>query len=297
MYEDEPQDKVHDVLGEAVFGEHPLGRSIIGSADVISTVPIPKIADYHDRRYVGANLVVSAAGSLDHDEIVALAERHMSPPAGDVGARGGEGTSEPGARICVQEKETEQYHICLGAPGIARNDERRWALSILDAVFGGSTSSRLFREVREKRGLAYAVGSYSEQYIDTGLVALYVGTREDNVEEACQVIGAELARLTSEDVSEDELERGKEHVKGRVVLSMESTLARMSRLGKSVLLGTPLLTIDEMLAKIDAVSVPDVAELARELYSLDRLSAACIGRSEERFRSALGPVSEALAAA
>ena len=163
---------------------------------------------------------------------------------------------------------------------------------MLDSIFGGSSSSRLFREVREKRGLAYAVGSYNEQYTDSGLVATYVGTREDNVEEACSIIGAELARLRSEPVSGEELARAKESVKGRLVLSSESTAARMTRISRATLFGLPIDSLDEMLAKVDAVSVDDLTELAAELYGAERLSAACVGRDEERFREALGPVSE-----
>ena len=200
MYEDEPQDRVHDVLADAVFGDHPLGRRVLGEAEVIASIPIPDIEAYHQARYAGADIVVGAAGHLDHERIVELAERLVSPPEGGNGA--GPAVEPDGdARLCFYEKDTEQYHICFGAPGITRDDERRYALAVLDSIFGGSTSSRLFREVREKRGLAYSVGSYNEQYTDSGLVATYVGTREDNVEEACAIIGAELARLRSEPVS------------------------------------------------------------------------------------------------
>ena len=178
-----------------------------------------------------------------------------------------------------------------------RDDERRYPLAVLDSIFGGSTSSRLFREVREKRGLAYSVGSYNEQFTDQGLVATYVGTREDNVEEACSIIGTELARLRSEPVSAEELHRAKESVKGRLVLSSESTAARMTRISRATLFGLPIESLDEMLAKVDAVEVDELTELAAELYGADRLSAACVGADEDRFRAALAPVSEALVAA
>jgi predicted Zn-dependent peptidase len=296
MYEDEPSDKVHDVLDQAIFGGHPLGRRVIGEAEVISSIPVPEIDAYHRARYTAGNIVVAAAGNVDHEAIVRLTESHLSPPGGEPAAAQ-EPPQPDGARVGFHRKDTEQYHVCLGGPGIDRADERRYALAILDAVFGGSTSSRLFREVREKRGLAYAVGSYTQQFVDGGLVGIYVGTREDNVTEACEIIGSELAQLHAEGVSEEELIRAKEHVKGRMVLSSESTAARMGRIAKAVLFGTPLLTLDEMLARVDAVSADDVAELARELYAPDSLSAAAIAPSEERFRAALAPVSESLAAA
>jgi predicted Zn-dependent peptidase len=261
MYEDEPQDRVHDILADAVFGDHPLGRRVLGEAEVISSVPVPEIEAYRSARYTGANVDVSTD-----------------------------------SRLRFYPKDTEQYHICFGAPGIVREDERRYALAVLDSIFGGSTSSRLFREVREKRGLAYSVGSYNEQYTDSGMVATYVGTREDNVEEACAVIGAELERLRSEPVSADELARAKESIKGRLVLSSESTAARMSRISRATLFGLPIESLDTMLAKVDAVEVDELSELAAELYGAERLSAACIGRDEDSFRKALAPVSELLTA-
>ena len=253
MYEDEPQDRVHDILADAVFGEHPLGRRVLGEAEVIASIPVPEIDAYHRARYTGANIVVGAAGHLDHERIVELAERLVSPARGRQRRRAGAASPTARPRLRFYAKDTEQYHICFGAPGIIRDDERRYALAVLDSIFGGSTSSRLFREVREKRGLAYSVGSYNEQYTDSGLVATYVGTREDNVEEACAIIGAELARLRSEPVSDEELARAKENVKGRLVLSSESTAARMTRISRATLFGLPIDSLDEMLAKVDAV--------------------------------------------
>jgi predicted Zn-dependent peptidase len=296
MYEDEPSDKVHDVLSEAIFGDHPLGRPIIGTADVISSVPVPTIAEWHDGRYTGANIVVAAAGNLDHDRLVELVSAAVGldrtgPEAVSASPNG----VSPVLRF--HEKETEQYHLCMGGPGIPRGDERRFALRVLDTILGGSTSSRLFQEVREKRGLAYSVFSYASHYLDSGQVALYVGTRPENVAEAMDVIGTELGRLQSEGVSEQELERARENVKGRTVLSMESTLSRMNRLGGSVLMGVPLLSVDEVLAAFDAVTLDDVMALARELWNPERMSAAGVGGSEAAFREALESVSPGLAQA
>jgi predicted Zn-dependent peptidase len=294
MYEDEPQDKVHDVLAGAVFGDHPLGRPIIGRAEVVSAVPIPDIAAWHDANYVGPNMVVAAAGSVEHDRVVELAQ-------GAFGSANGERPREPvspngnGPTVAFHRKDTEQYHLCLGAPGIRRADDRRFTLRVLDTILGGSSSSRLFQEVREKRGLAYSVFSYASYYADSGQVAIYVGTRPDNVGEAMEVIGAELRRLEDDGVGEDELERAKENVKGRTVLSMESTLSRMNRLGTSLLMGVPILTIDELIAAIDAVTIDDVVSLSRELFAPERMSAAGIGADESAFRSALPAVNPVLA--
>jgi predicted Zn-dependent peptidase len=296
MYEDEPSDKVHDVLATAIFGDHPLGRPIIGTADVVGNVPVPDIAAYHDSRYVGPNLVVAAAGNVDHDRLVELTERFFTAPDGSAdGAAPAPTAVAP--RAAFHEKSTEQYHLCLGGPGIPRNDDRRFALRVLDTILGGSSSSRLFQEVREKRGLAYAVYSYASHYVDSGQVGIYVGTRPDNVGEAMDVIGTELRRIVEEPVGEDELDRAKENVKGRMVLSFESTLSRMNRLGGSVLMDVPLLSLDEMIATVDAVDLDAVSGLARELFAPERLSAAGVGTSEDAFRSALQPVNAELAAA
>jgi predicted Zn-dependent peptidase len=296
MYEDEPQDKVHDVLAGAIFGDHPLGRPIIGRAEVVSSVPVPEIASWHDGRYVGGNMVLAAAGNLEHERIVELAERAF----GDAGASAA-ATMEPPTRngqvLRFHEKETEQYHLCLGGAGIPRGDDRRFALRVLDTILSGSTSSRLFQEVREKRGLAYSVYSYASHYADTGQVALYVGTRPDNVKEALEVIGSELRRLVEEGVTEEELERARDNVKGRTVLSMESTLTRMNRLGSSLLMDVPLLTIDEVLAAFDAVTLDDVNGLTRDFWQPEHLAAAGVGGDEDAFRRALEAVSPALAAA
>jgi predicted Zn-dependent peptidase len=201
------------------------------------------------------------------------------------------------ARMRFIRKDTEQYHVCLGAPGIARDDDRRWALRILDNVLGGTSSSRLFQEVRERRGLAYSVYSFSALHAGAGQVGLYVGTRPDNVGAAMAVVGTELERFIADPATPEELARSKENVKGRTVLALESTSARMNRLGSSVLAGLPVLSVDEIIEHVDAVTMDDVRELAAELFAPERLSAAGVGADESAFRRALEPISPALAEA
>jgi predicted Zn-dependent peptidase len=298
MYEDEPQDKVHDVLSAAIFVDHPLGRPVIGRGEVISSVSPEDVSAYHDSRYRSTEIVVAAAGNLEHEKFVELAQSGLLRDSEHPDGSPDRWAPEPQAgKVVFQAKETEQYHICLGGPGIPRDDERRYALSVLDALLGGSTSSRLFQEVREKRGLAYSIYSWASHYHDTGQLGIYVGTRQDNVSEAMGVIGAELERLQVEAITEEELERAREHVKGRVVLSMESTANRMHRLGRSVLTGTPLLSTDEVIAKLDAVDRDQVQALVHEFYAPGSLSAAAIGKEEAIFRDALGSVNAQLAAA
>ena len=190
-----------------------------------------------------------------------------------------------------QAKETEQVHVCLGGPGLSRHDERRYAVRVLDAIFGGLSSSRLFQSVREERGLAYAVYSFAGQFTDTGQVGLYVGTRPDNLAEAMDGRRRRARRAcASEPASEEELARARENVKARVVLAMESSSARMNRLGGSTLYGLPLLDADEVMAKVDAVQLDDLRELVDELWAPERLSAAGIGPSQDAFCAAVEPV-------
>ena len=295
MVEDTPNDLVHDIAAEAVFGSHPLGRPVIGRAEVISSVSRRALASYHRRAYQGQNIVLAAAGSLRHDELVSmLSERVDGPSVGPglaarkpVGANG-----RPGVRF--QRKDTEQYHVCLSAPGMSRVDDRRFAASLLDAIVGGSASSRLFQEIREKRGLAYSVYSYSSQYHDIGQVGVYVGTREDNVAECIEIAVAEISDIARGNVRTDELARAKENLKGRILLSLESTSARMTRLGKSTITDTPLLTPEQIVKRLEAVTAGEVAELADALLAPERLSVAGIGPDEARFAEAVQRVNPAL---
>jgi predicted Zn-dependent peptidase len=297
MYDDAPQELVHDLIAEAVFGDHALGRPVIGTAEVISSIPRDSIARYHDTMYVPGNIVVAAAGNIDHEHVVQLVTRGLERRAVNE-------TSRPNVRpplvapsaprLRFQQKDTEQYHVCLAAPGISRSDRRRFAASLLDAIVGGSASSRLFQEIREKRGLAYSVYSFASQYSDAGQIGFYVGTREENLVECMEIVARELADVAAGNVRAGELERAQENLKGRMLLSLESTANRMSRLGKSLVTGTELLSLDELVARIEAVTGNEVAELAADLLRLDRLSAAGIGPSEARFRAAVQRVNPAL---
>jgi predicted Zn-dependent peptidase len=299
MYDDAPQELVHDLIADAVFGDHPLGRPVIGTAEVISSISREAIARYHDTMYVPGNIVVAAAGNIDHDEVVELVSRALEqrgPAAGTVNVRPPL-VQPPPPRLRFQQKDTEQYHVCLAAPGISRSDRRRFAASILDAILGGSASSRLFQEIREKRGMAYAVYSFVSQYTDTGQIGVYLGTREDNLAEALAITAEQIADIAGGNVPARELERAKENIKGRVLLSMESTSTRMNRLGKSLITDSELLSVDRLVAEIDAVDAESVCELAAALLAPERLSAACIGPSQEHFVAALERVTPTLARA
>ncbi|HSC49996.1 MAG TPA: pitrilysin family protein, partial [Gaiellaceae bacterium] len=284
MYEDQPQELVHDLISEATFGTHALGRPVIGRAEVISSVTRRTISAYHRSMYVPGNVVVAAAGNLRHEQLERLLLRLQRRSAG--AARGPRVrpalVKAPPPSIRFQRKDTEQYHVCIAAPGIARTDRRRFAASLLDGILGGSASSRLFQEIREKRGMAYAVYSFASQYTDTGQIGVYIGTREDNVSACLEIASQQIADIAGGNVRPEELARAKENLKGRILLSMESTSNRMSRLGKSLITDTELLSIERIMAEVDAVEPEALAELADVLLAPERLSAAGIGPDEER---------------
>ncbi|HEV3070899.1 MAG TPA: pitrilysin family protein [Solirubrobacteraceae bacterium] len=294
MYEDDPQDKVFDVLGSAVYDSHPLGQAVIGRADVVAATTREQLRSFHAERYVPARIVISAAGSVDHDALVALAG--AADPGGGVAPE--TVLPEPSfeSRVRFERKDTEQYHLCLGGPGLARDDERRFTLRVLDTILGGASSSRLFQEVRERRGLAYSVFSFANLHAHSGDVGLYVGTRPENLAEAVTVLANELERFAAEPATAQELERARENAKGRMVLSLESTGARMSRLGGSLLHDLPILSFEEIMQRFDAVTFEDLRTLAGELFAPGRLAAAAIGPDEETFREALAPLHTRVAA-
>jgi len=303
MYEDDPQEKVFDVLGSAVYGDHPLGRAIIGHAAVIADTPAAEIARFHASRYTPGNIVIAAAGAVEHEHLVELIQSRLDGVGEGAGERAQSSPPpfrpapevlEPAQRF--ERKDTEQFHVCLGGAGLSRHDERRFALRVLDTIFGGTSSSRLFQEVRERAGLAYSVYSFTSAYQDSGQVGLYVGTRTENVGEAMRIIGSELEHMRSEPATADELARAKENLKGRVLLALESTGSRMSRLGSETLAQAPLLGLDEVVARIDAVTLADLEELATELWDPRSLSIAGIGPDEARFEEAVAGITLAGAA-
>ena len=295
MYEDDPQDKVHDLVGSAVFPGQPLGRPVIGTEQVIGRVGEDDVRGYFGRHYTAPNMVLAAAGNITHERLVDIGERLLADVPTSAAPQEFEQAS-PGAQVLViHEKPTEQYHLALGGPGISRNDERRHAQSVLDTILGGSMSSRLFQEIREKRGLAYSVGSYSVGYADAGQVGLFLGTREENLATACEVIGTELRRIAVETVPADELRRAKEHLKGRLVLSLESPAMRMNRIGKATVTGTELLPIDRIIDRIEAVTAMDIQELAAEYWQPESLSLAAIGPDPDAVRRAVVGLAPSLA--
>jgi len=287
MHEDEPGDEVHDIFTEALFGDHPLGRLISGTEESITPMTRNQINGFYRRRYTAPHIVIAAAGNLEHATVVRLVRKALagtaldSAPAEPAAPRtGNKRVRVQPAHNVVRNRDTEQAHVVLGASGIGRRDERRFALGVLNNVLGGGMSSRLFQEIREKRGLAYSVYSYASQYADAGLFGVYAGCAPGKVEEVLDLTRAELARMAADGITDEELSRGKGMVKGAYVLGLEDTGSRMSRLAKSELLHGDLMGVDELLARVDAVTADEVNEVATTFLA-QRMTLAVVGPFDE----------------
>jgi len=279
MHDDEPGDEVHDLFAEALYGGHPLGRLVSGTEDTISALRRTQIHGFYRRRYTPPHFVVTAAGHLDHDTVVRLVQETPladGPPAVPAPPRRPGRVPVRTGQVLVRDKDTEQAHVVIGAPGISRPDERRFAVGVVNNCLGGGMSSRLFQEIRERRGLAYSVYSYTSQYADTGLFAVYAGCAPGKVDEVLDLTRAELARVAADGLPHDEVARGRGMGKGGLVLGLEDTGSRMTRLGKGELLYGELLPVDELLARIDAVTPEQVRAVAAELLA-QPMSLAVVG--------------------
>jgi predicted Zn-dependent peptidase len=296
MHLDTPDDLVHTVFSEALFGEHPLAREVLGSERSITEMTRDQVHRYYKRHYVPENLTVVAAGNVEHEAVVAGVAEALADlaPAGrsTVARTGWDGVREP--RVVLRERPTEQSHLVLGGVGLARGDERRFAASVLNQALGGGMASRLFQEVREKRGLVYSVYSYQGMHTDAGSFAVYAGTAPAKVTTVLDVVRTELDRARREGITDAELERAKGNLAGSMLLSLEDTGSRMGRLGKGIATDSELLTLDETLAAVEAVTHDDVREVAAELLS-GPFTLAGVGPVGDLDADALGDHCEAAA--
>lgn len=289
---DSPDDLVHSDFSEMLLDRHPLSLETLGTIESITGMPRDRIHDYYLDNYRPANLTVAAAGNVDHDAVVAMVDERI----GDLGRPGGTPpartapTSWGTGRVHVRTRPTEQVHVVLGGPGISHSDERRHALRILNTFLGGGMSSRLFQEIRENRGLAYTTYSYASGYSDAGMYGAYAGTTPGKVDEVLKVLVAELDRLP-DTITEVEIDRARGTLKGGMVLALEDTGSRMTRLGKLVCTDSELTTVDDAIAKIDEVTVEDVRAVARDILGGPR-SLAVVGpfddQDGERFSTLVG---------
>jgi predicted Zn-dependent peptidase len=302
MNEDDPSDSVHEAFTAQLFGDTPLGRPILGTVDSINAITRDQIYEHYVDRYTPPRLVVAAAGNLDHDTVVRLTEQAFAegprqgdfdpaarpaPPRlrsesdlpGEAGLWDGYGPAA-GTGVKLVTRSIEQANLVLGCEALSRTDERRFALGVLNAALGGGMSSRLFQEIREKRGLAYSVYSFSSQHADTGMWGIYAGCLPSKADDVLKIASEEVAKIIDGGLTDAELERGKGQVRGSIVLGLEDPSSRMSRLGKSELVYPNLEPVDEVLAKIDAVTHDDIRTVATEILTRPK-ALAVVGPFED----------------
>jgi len=274
MNDDDPTDTVHEAFASQLFGDTPLGRPILGSVDSINAITRDEIAAHYAAKYTPDHLVVAAAGRVDHDAVVELTRAAFEPvltgDAAPVKPRlAGDGPSwgQPGTGVRLVSRTIEQANLVLGCEGLARTDERKYALGVLNAALGGGMSSRLFQEVREKRGLAYSVYSFSSQHADTGIWGVYVGCLPAKADEVLSICRDEIGKVIDGGLTDAELERGKGQLRGSIVLGLEDPSSRMSRLGKAELVYPNLEPVDEILAAIEAVSHDEIRAIAADVLA------------------------------
>jgi predicted Zn-dependent peptidase len=273
MHDDDPDDVAHNLFSALAWGDSPLGRPIAGTVASIEAMSRDQIRRFYQRHYRPERMVISVAGNVDHAAVVKLVraafsrrgflDRTAEPSVTKQTTRSRRASTGLGQAT----RQFEQVNIVLGVQGITRSDDRRFALGVLNAALGGGTSSRLFQEVREKRGLAYSVFSFASQHVDAGLVGVSVGCLPNKLEQVLDVVRAELAKIAQDGIDDEELTRGKGQLKGGLVLGLEDSASRMTRLGKSELVDDELLSIDEVLERIEGVTLEDVRSLAADLFS------------------------------
>ncbi|MGO4421920.1 M16 family metallopeptidase, partial [Streptomyces sp. MCAF7] len=272
MTEDDPGDCVHDLFAHTMLGDTPLGRPVLGTVDTVNGLGRDQIARFYKKHYDPTHLVVAAAGNVDHAAVVRQVRKAFDKAgalsrtdAVPVAPRDGTRTIRAAGRVEVQGRKTEQAHVVLGMPGIARTDDRRWALGVLNTALGGGMSSRLFQEVREKRGLAYSVYSYTSGFADCGLFGVYAGCRPSQAADVLKICRDELDHVAQHGLTDEELRRAVGQLRGSTVLGLEDTGALMNRIGKSELCWGDQMSVDDMLARMAAVTPDEVREVARDV--------------------------------
>ncbi|WNQ13781.1 pitrilysin family protein [Paenibacillus aurantius] len=278
MYDDTPDDLVHDLLAKAAYGDHPLGYTILGPEENLLAMTPDDLRAYMDEHYAIPNTVISLAGNFG-DDVLDLIERHF----GEFRTAGIEQSSSSPvfqSELEYESKQTEQNHICLSLPGCSLKDDRLYAMILLNNAIGGGMSSRLFQEIREKRGLAYSVYSYHSAHLDSGLFTIYTGTAPKQTEEVLKVSMEIIEEMVTKGMTESELAKGKEQLKGSLILSLESTSSRMNRIGKNELMLGRHYTLDETIERIQSVQMEDVRALTKELFS-HPFALAMVGQSDK----------------
>jgi predicted Zn-dependent peptidase len=281
MRDDTPDDLVHDLFTRAHFPDHPVGREVLGTQATIEAMPRDGIAEYHHAHYEPANIVLAAAGNLRHDDLVEMLDSR-SPTSMPARPERERVEAAPGGGLAVVTRPTEQAHLVLGLRSVPSLDPARDALTVMNHALGGGMASRLFQEIREERGLAYSVYSYRAAFDDTGYLAIYAGTAPDRVQETIDVIEAQLDRLEREGLPAGELEAAKGHLTGSLAMSLETSASRMRRLGRAELVEGEIPSLDEVIARIEAVTADDIDRIVERVVRAAPRTLAVVGPHEAR---------------
>jgi predicted Zn-dependent peptidase len=280
MYEDSPDELVHDLLAQAVWPQHPLGCPVLGTRESIANLAPEKIHSFFRHHYTPDNLVISVTGNIEHAQVVATCEHYFN-------ATSAAEVDQPSLQLprfqagsTVFTRSLEQVHICLGAPGAPIGDDTVYAIDVTNSILGGGLSSRLFQHIREERGLAYSVYSYHTAYQDSGLFTVYVGLRKDNAQAGLDLIRQELETIMTEPVLDQELQRAKQQILGNLFLGLESTTNRMIRLGKQELSLGRWVPLEEVQSKINAVTTENILNLCSQLFEQSSRAAVLLGPVE-----------------
>jgi predicted Zn-dependent peptidase len=280
MYEDSPDELIHDIFAQMMWQEHPLGQPILGTRETVNSLEREQLWDYYHSYYIPSNMVISVAGNVSPKRVWdkmtnflagvdnTILERDPKPPADCTG------------RLRLVDKDTEQVQICLGVPGISFRDESRHVQNVMNSIFGGALSSRLFQTIREDKGLAYSVYSYPSCYSDAGTYAVYVATGADKIPDFFGALREEIEKFLVYGPTEKELTRTQNQIKANVYLGLESVMNRMNRLGKSVLFYDRIIPVDEVIERVMAVTIPDICDFFRAIMVKEQLSLAAIGSKE-----------------
>jgi predicted Zn-dependent peptidase len=290
--EDAPDDLIHDLFAETLWKGHPLGRPVLGTKETITSVSRDQIKRFYDRLYQPRHFVIAAAGNLEHEALCGLLEQHMvtGPKRSESLApevRTGGDVPRPSPGTLVRHRSTEQAHITIGTGAFSRRDPERFAFGVVNSALGGGMSSRLFQEVREKRGLVYSIYSYHSMFAETGLFTVYAGTTPSRAQQVLGIIRHQMEDIATNGLADEELGRAKGHLKGSLVLSLEDTSGRMSRVGRSEISQGEILSVDEVLARTDAVTAEDAMRVARRVFS-QPMALAVIGPFKEKDFAGLG---------
>ena len=281
LYEDSPDELIHDLHMGSLWPGHALGRNILGTRKTMTAMDRQAILDYRNRYYTPDNIVIAAAGNMSHEHLVSLSRHFWESSQGKCAFKDDQAPTFVAAQL-LQEKDIEQLHLCLGTPGVAHESPNYYASHVFNTILGGGVSSRLFQSIREERGLAYSVCSYPSSFRDTGLMTIYAGVSPENSREVLSVVRQIIGDMRAEGVRPDELKRAKEQLKAGLMFSMESSASRMSRLGRAEICAREYLSPFQLAAKVEAVTMEQMFSMAQPLFQQD---STCF--------TALGPIQQA----